>query len=205
LLQELTTSLLIGTPDPLDVLGWPWEALWAATWPVWVQTLVGIPLVALLQELVTNTNGSRSRRQFHEIERSRRRLICRTLQRTKMQTQFLHPSQMPARSVILIPTQSEAGRLGEWKANANSCLQSGLLFTQQEALHSEKDEPGIAFLRERYPDLLEETYELLHWLQTGSSQSLSERVAGVVLAERAEASRMRGQSVSSSSGARDEL
>lgn len=145
-----------GTHDQLDFLRWPWGTLWADTWPVWGRTLVGMPIVALFQELVANTHGSRTVRQFREIERRRKLRIARALQRALVETPFTNPSCSSPIDVIPSPqyrqSSEEAGRqaasLAQW-----CCWE----WEKEEALHRQREEQTWAVWRGRYPGLLDET------------------------------------------------
>lgn len=154
--RELTAYVVAGTHDQLDFLRWPWGTIWADTWPVWERTLVGMPIAALLQEVVANTHGSRTVRQLREIERRRKLRIARALQRARVETPFTHPSCSSPIDVIPGPryrqSGEEAGRLAASRARWRSWERE-----KQEALHRQREEQVRAVRRRRYPGLLDET------------------------------------------------
>jgi Na+/melibiose symporter-like transporter len=57
----------------LDIEHWPWSALWALTWPVWIQTLAAAPLWTFWLSLTKEVTGNVARDLNRERAAKQRR------------------------------------------------------------------------------------------------------------------------------------
>lgn len=91
--HELNTYILAAKHHQADLVNWPWGTLWTDTWPVWLRTLIGIPIAALFQELAAHTTGGQTARQLQRKERNRQQKIARSQHRARKRTS--HPAHLP--------------------------------------------------------------------------------------------------------------
>ena len=81
--RELADYLLAAKHYQSDVGHWPWPALWAATWPVWLRTLPGVGMVGFYLELLSGVRGGQTAQSLVQGERSRERRVARAQQRAR--------------------------------------------------------------------------------------------------------------------------
>jgi hypothetical protein len=105
--RELTTYVLAAKHYQTDFLNWPWGAIWANTWPVWVRTLFGIPIAALFQELATR--GGQTARQLRQNERRRENRAQHLQRRARKRTSRpeLLPDEVGGMMVVGIPIDDD--------------------------------------------------------------------------------------------------
>ena len=77
----------------LDLFRWPLGRLWSETWPLWLRTLVGLPLWGLWFEISTNARRSHAGQLLVQGERERERRIARGKLRARKRT--LRPERLP--------------------------------------------------------------------------------------------------------------
>ncbi len=69
-----------------DLARWPFGRLWSETWPLWLRTLVIIPLWGLWFEISTNAQRGHAGRLLVQGERERERRIARGKLRARKRT-----------------------------------------------------------------------------------------------------------------------
>ena len=91
--RELTDYVQSGKHYQFDLGRWNFGRLWSETWPVWLRTLVGVPLCGLWFEISTNARGGHTARMLVQGEQARQRRIARAQQRARKRT--LRPERLP--------------------------------------------------------------------------------------------------------------
>ncbi len=91
--RELNDYIQSAKHYQFDVSHWNFGRLWLETWPVWLRTLVGIPLWGLWFEISTNARGGHAARMLVQGEQDRERRIARGKLRARKRT--LRPERLP--------------------------------------------------------------------------------------------------------------
>lgn len=106
--HELTEYAQVARRYQTDFNHWPFRALWSETWPVWLQTLPGIGIVGLWQEISGQSNDDTTR-QLQQKERNRQRSIERRKRKARKRTS--RPGRIPREAggmmVIGVPINHE--------------------------------------------------------------------------------------------------
>ncbi len=76
-----------------DLRHWNFGRLWSETWPVWLRTLVGVPLWGLWFEISANMRGGQTAQMLVQGEQARQRRIARAQQRARKRV--LRPERLP--------------------------------------------------------------------------------------------------------------
>jgi hypothetical protein len=91
--REVGDYVQSGKHYRLDLGRWNVGLLWSETWPVWLQTLVGVPLWGLWFELSTNVRGGHTAQMLVQGEQDRQRRVARAQLRARKRT--LRPERLP--------------------------------------------------------------------------------------------------------------
>ncbi len=75
--REVWDYVQSGKHDQFDVSRWPLVRLWGETWPVWLRTLVVVPLWGLWFDITANTRGGQTARMLVQGEQARQRRVGR--------------------------------------------------------------------------------------------------------------------------------
>ncbi len=106
--RELADYVQSGKHYQFDLTRWNFGRLWSETWPVWLRTLVVVPLWGLWFEISTNARGGTAR-MLVQNERGRQYRIARAQQRARKRT--LRPERLPdsvaGMMVIGVPIDDE--------------------------------------------------------------------------------------------------
>lgn len=111
--KELTAYILAVKHSQLDLMKWDYRSLWTLTWPVWMRTLVAVPLAGVWSEVSFTLTGSRNHvsNTLRQQEQKRQRRKVRNERRAEMRTH--RPEHLPdvaGKSMIIgVPIKEEGG------------------------------------------------------------------------------------------------
>jgi cell division protein FtsW (lipid II flippase) len=91
--KELLDYVLAAKQYQLDLDRWPWRALWAETWPVWLRTLSLVPLSAFFLGGTSDIRRGNAERTLLQQERRRLRRITRA--QDKARRRVSRPGRLP--------------------------------------------------------------------------------------------------------------
>jgi succinate dehydrogenase hydrophobic anchor subunit len=91
--RELADYVQSGKHYQFDLGRWNFGRLWSETWPVWLRTLVAVPLWGLWFEISSNARGGQTARMLVQGEQARQRRVARAQQRARKRT--LRPERLP--------------------------------------------------------------------------------------------------------------
>jgi hypothetical protein len=91
--RELALYVLEVKQHQMNVSRWNLHLLWSATWPMWVQTLVGFPLAGLWFEVSTHASPRDVLSQLQRKERQQKRHTSRAQSHARKRTR--RPERLP--------------------------------------------------------------------------------------------------------------